>query len=386
LLYYLNKILASKEFAKQDYYEMLLRYLVASTLKNQAPKEISIAMEIFNESSDYDPALDSKVRVYVYNLRKKLQNYYKNEGKNDNIKISIPKGHYTVEFTERYDPLPKARNNLTFITGTCLIVLICTLIALSILRQPEDEISKNDPVWGEFINNDQEMIIVLGDHYFFKGHFFGRSWNIRDVHVNSDNEFEDYLDTLSISPNWDIYKYSKSYFPTRIPLSLSNISSIFHYNHREFYMRTSSNFQWNEINNKDIIYIGSFRATGILANVLQEIIDYDTYNHELTLLADSTQAPVYKASLTHEYPITDYALVIKRPGPRNNTMFFFISTHDIGSIETTRLFSNPDFIKRFKETYLIDEEIEYFTAVFEVKGYSHSSMEHRLVYFKTIDS
>ena len=386
--YYLNKILASNEFAKQDHYETLLRYLIASTLKNEVPKEISIAMDIFNKSGDYDPALDSTVRVYVHNLRKKLQNYYRKEGKYDNIKISIPKGHYKVEFIENYNPAPKQNTKLLFILGACSVVLFCTLIALLTFRRSYDEISSDDPVWGEVLNNRQETIIVLGDHYFFKGHFFDRSWNIRDVHINSDTEFEDYLDTLSLSPAiGELYKYNKSYFPTRIPWSLVSIASIFNHHHRMFDLRIGSNFQWNEIDNKNIIYIGSFRGIGILTNVLSELIHYDSYSHELTMLGDSTQtAPVYAASLTSDYPIVDFALVIKRPGPRNNAMVFFLSTHDIGTIETTNLFSNMKYIEQFEKTYLQENKSKYFKAIFEVKGYSHSSMEHRLVYFEEIDS
>lgn len=154
-----------------------------------------------------------------------------------------------------------------------------------------------------------------------------------------------------------------------------------------FDLRIGSNFQWNEIDNKNIIYIGSFRGIGILTNVLSELIHYDSYSHELTMLGDSTQtAPVYAASLTSDYPIVDFALVIKRPGPRNNAMVFFLSTHDIGTIETTNLFSNMKYIEQFEKTYLQENKSKYFKAIFEVKGYSHSSMEHRLVYFEEIDS
>ncbi|MBN1482801.1 helix-turn-helix domain-containing protein [candidate division KSB1 bacterium] len=384
----MNKICASKEFANHDHYEPLLRYLVASTLKNETPKEISIAMEIFKKNRDYDPTLDSTVRVYVHNLRKKLQSYYHKEGKDDNIQILIPKGHYKVEFQENYAMTLNRSKSPFILLGAIILLLLVAMLGMLFIHHNKNIISKNDPVWGDVLENSQKTTIVLGDHYFFKGHFFGQSWNIRDVQINSDNEFEDYLDTLALSPEiGTLGKYAKSYFPTRIPWSLSNIASLFHHNHISFDMRIGSNFQWNEINKNNIIYIGSFRGTGVLMNVLQEQIHYNSENHELTMLTgDTTKTQsVFAATLTSDYPMIDYAIVVKRPGPRNNTLFFFLSTHDIGTIETTNLFSDPENIKEFENAYLRDREIKYFEAVFEVKGFSHSSMEHRLVYFNDIE-
>ena len=47
---------------------------------------------------DFDPRADNIVRVQVRQLRKKLEEYYRVEGINDPVRISIPLGHYHAEF------------------------------------------------------------------------------------------------------------------------------------------------------------------------------------------------------------------------------------------------------------------------------------------------
>ena len=61
-------------------------------------KEYTIATEVFGRRSDYDPRIDSVVRVQAGRLRTKLQEYYTAEGKNDQIVIDLPKGHYHPVF------------------------------------------------------------------------------------------------------------------------------------------------------------------------------------------------------------------------------------------------------------------------------------------------
>jgi hypothetical protein len=74
---------------------------VEKTLANEEAhlKEYTIATEVFGRRSDYDPRIDSVVRVQAGRLRTKLQEYYTAEGKNDQIVIDLPKGHYHPVFT-----------------------------------------------------------------------------------------------------------------------------------------------------------------------------------------------------------------------------------------------------------------------------------------------
>ena len=62
-------------------------------------KEYTIALEVFDRSADYDPAVDATVRVEAGRLRSRLREYYAEEGVADRLIFSLPKGGYRVVLT-----------------------------------------------------------------------------------------------------------------------------------------------------------------------------------------------------------------------------------------------------------------------------------------------
>jgi tetratricopeptide (TPR) repeat protein len=99
----LERILADRRFASSERNSGFLRYVVTRTLEGRADeiKEIVVATELYGRSSDYDPKVDSIVRVEATRLRSKLQSYYEQEGNRDPVRITVPKGTYVPRF-ERF--------------------------------------------------------------------------------------------------------------------------------------------------------------------------------------------------------------------------------------------------------------------------------------------
>jgi hypothetical protein len=81
----------------------LLRYLAEHSLQNPGVsiKEYQIATEVFGRPPDFDPHLDSAIRVQAGRLRLKLAEYYSSEGERDPIVVELPKGNYTLSFHAR---------------------------------------------------------------------------------------------------------------------------------------------------------------------------------------------------------------------------------------------------------------------------------------------
>jgi len=100
----LEKILHSRTLQNSENLKAFLRFVVEKTLADEGVqlKEYTIATEVFGRKSDYDPRIDSVVRVQAGRLRTKLQEYYTVEGKNDQIVIDLPKGHYHPVFNCPY--------------------------------------------------------------------------------------------------------------------------------------------------------------------------------------------------------------------------------------------------------------------------------------------
>jgi hypothetical protein len=64
-------------------------------------KEYSIAVQALGRPTDFDPQLDTVVRVTAHNLRKRLELYYSTEGADHPVHIYLPSGHYIPQFVHR---------------------------------------------------------------------------------------------------------------------------------------------------------------------------------------------------------------------------------------------------------------------------------------------
>ncbi len=88
----------------------LLRYLAKHAIDHPgAPiKEFQIATEVFGRSADFDPQLDSMVRVQAGRLRSKLAEYYGSDGVDDQIVVELPKGTYLLSSHHRNSSASKS--------------------------------------------------------------------------------------------------------------------------------------------------------------------------------------------------------------------------------------------------------------------------------------
>ena len=99
----IEKLVGSRPLHGSDSLCKLLRYLAAHSSKNPGapPKEYQIATEAFGRRENFDPHLDSLVRVQAARLRAKLAEYYAAEGATDPVVVELPKGTYGLTFHER---------------------------------------------------------------------------------------------------------------------------------------------------------------------------------------------------------------------------------------------------------------------------------------------
>jgi hypothetical protein len=102
----LQRILASSAFADAERGSRFLRFVVEAALDGRAGeiKEYVIGVEVLGRSPSFDPKTDPIVRVEAGRLRARLNSFYQSEAKRDAILISLPKGGYVPEFSERHLP------------------------------------------------------------------------------------------------------------------------------------------------------------------------------------------------------------------------------------------------------------------------------------------
>jgi hypothetical protein len=97
-------ICKSDGFARMKRGKELLRYVVEETLKHpqRSPriKGVTIAIEVFKKiPSEFDSRKDPIVKMAMRDLRRKLNEYYQNEGYDDRVVIEVDLGSYVPKFT-----------------------------------------------------------------------------------------------------------------------------------------------------------------------------------------------------------------------------------------------------------------------------------------------
>jgi hypothetical protein len=102
-LHQIDAVLSSHILQGSESLCRLLRYLAEHAVDHPGVplKEYQIATEVFGRSSDFDPQVDSTVRVQAGRLRIKLAEYYGSEGSSDPIIVDLPKGTYILAFHDR---------------------------------------------------------------------------------------------------------------------------------------------------------------------------------------------------------------------------------------------------------------------------------------------
>lgn len=75
-----------------------MRFVVEQTLAGEGDrlKGYTVAIEVFDRPADFDSQSDPLVRVEAGRLRRRLIEYYAEEGRADPVKIELPRGGYTV--------------------------------------------------------------------------------------------------------------------------------------------------------------------------------------------------------------------------------------------------------------------------------------------------
>ena len=103
----LKRILGSAEFKATDKQRKFLSFIVDETLEDRASrlKGYTIAVDVYERTENFDPQVDPIVRLEAGRLRRALEHYYLKAGRNDPVRIEIPKGGYIPTFQSVKMPL-----------------------------------------------------------------------------------------------------------------------------------------------------------------------------------------------------------------------------------------------------------------------------------------
>lgn len=392
ILKQLQKILQSNSCKKSKINCELLEYLVKESISGHVPKETEIGIDVFNKKYDKTDSLNSNIRVYIYNLRKKLNSYYNSEGKNDKIIFEIEKGHYHVIFHHREKEVNEKTEDRSkyklykLLFFATLLVLVLGSVANIIFTKPHKSKYKNYPMWSDFHNSPKKTLLVLGDHFLMNSSLpTNNEGLIRDYYVNSRKEYEEFMennpeleDSLSAS--------YVTYLTKQGPFSMKMINDVFYDMNTDFQLKLASEIQMNDLKNYNIIFIGSYKTIEPFKDFLDFDFDYNIIeNQHEYLVSTGNKADTFRIEGGWDEK-TDYSLLLNFQSLSGNSFLFFLSSQDIGNISTVRLFTNGEYLEKFYKEQVQPLNTKYFKALYRVKGFNTTDFTYELLRVDKIET
>ena len=404
LLALCQRIMESGVLGRSKNYSALLEYLIQCSLSGKSPKEIEIAVDVFNRGDNFDVAADSSVRVYIHQLRKKLDAYYQSNEKDTVFRIVIPKGQYTILAQQRtlISPVQLSRggqrSNLRVNNGLLLAVII--LLAVNLLymgitgRGSTIEISQatsEHPVWNSVLQDDQPILIVMGDYYIFGE--LNANGNVarmvREFSVNSSSDLEE-MQFTDFDRAENYLDLDLSYMPEGSAFALARIVPILQEGGKTVNISMMSDLTTADIRENHIVYIGyisglekltdmTFSGSGLsLGRSYDELVNVQTQEYYTS-----------DAGLPEEgQPFRDYGMFSTFPVSTDTQVVLISGMRDAGLMHTAQALSDSEALNDLvvaidNDT---DEAVAGFEVLFEVLGIDRMNFDANLVYAELLDT
>jgi hypothetical protein len=247
----------------------LLRYLAQKELENPGVhvKEYQIATEVFGRPADFDPQVESTIRVQAARLRGKLADYYASKGASDPVIVALPRGSYALQFRQRApangkprletagefldkETAPARASSAWLIATTLLCVVVMILaVALAIVAHDRNTVSASLPsesaattrafgvFWRPFLKGPETPLVI-----FSNGAFVGRpETGMRYFDPQRDSK----------SQIWDHYTGVGEV------LAIHELDQVFGDLRQRIRVKRGSLFSLDDANNNDLIFVGS---------------------------------------------------------------------------------------------------------------------------------
>lgn len=385
-----SQICEDRTFEKSPRNVRLLKFLIEKAIAKEDVNEYIVGLELFEQN--YHPeSNDSKVRVYMYNLRKKLEEYYDVSGKNDELKFVLNKGQYNLEFD--FNPntnsgqsekkrfyAPLLGGNKLNISQAILIATIVVLV-LFIANTTRQGTYKSEDCWKPFFEKNAGNVCIVADQvmvYQFKN---GEKIPRIIFGINNENDFIEHIrnhaeDTVQLA---DYTLFSKM-----APYSVKRLTEWFLDNNSQYSLRLETGFQTDELRDNNILYVGQHKTMSTSkALFLKNSKKFDVSERMggFKVLTDGKEEKFVAHS--NDNIRTEYAMVSFMKLESGNHALYFVSNNDIGVMATVNNFTKKEWLQDFYKN--LPANSKYFNALFEVSGTGRTEIDCKLIEFEVVN-
>jgi len=389
------RLRASGALGKPGPLSRLFEFLLGRS-GGSAPKEIEIAVAVFNKRSDFDIGQDALVRVYVHKLRRRLEEYYlRNPGER---RIGIPKGEYRLvvagvpaavaEVGLKPDLQPKNKRQshigvlLAFVLGVVLAVAGALVVNLE-RAQPAAANASSSPIWSALLADDLPVTIVVGDYYLLGE--VDQSGDVkrlvREFDINSEADFIDYLE-LNPGSSQQYRNLRLTYLPTGTAVALADVSALLA-GRKQVRIKLMSELDGETLRTSHVVYIGYLSGLGMLGDFVfgaSRLRLQGTYDQ----LVDSTTERSYVARMpqTPARSFVDYGYFATMQGPAGNRIIVVAGTRDNGVMQSAAAATDP---KTLAAWVAESGHSQAFESLTEVQGVDRTNLSTSRIFVAPLD-
>lgn len=372
-------IIDSGDLGRSKVYGALLRYLVTCVNASTSPKEIEIAIEVLGRDTNFDVGKDSVVRVYIHQLRKKLDVFYTKREKYSQehsephlpFRIIIPKGQYTI-IVSQIDPsetkdesatqesngdtndgngstnkIPnesadggsskQSNSRLHFWLVAASLLFAANLVFQFIRYQDQTAVqgmsASQHPIWQKILNDDTPILLVTGDYYIF-GELNDAGNVVRMVRDFSINSKQDLDDLFAQQPDlsWQYYDLNLSYLPEGTAFALNHIAPLLQSTGKSVDVKMMSELSTQDLQKNHVVYLGYISALDRLKNIVFAGSNLSIgENYDQLVHKESGEIYTSDAGLpSFGEPFVDFGLFSTFPSTQNTQIFVLAGMRDAG--------------------------------------------------------
>lgn len=342
----LEKLLKARILQGSESLRAFLRFVVQSAIADPDVqlKEYIIATEVFGRRSDYDPRIDSVVRVQAGRLRAKLLEYYATEGKDDTVLLDLPKGQYTPRFTYFQTHSDEYANG-----------------GHGIIESSDKTVTDFQqqiflPLWGEFLRPPEPVLVVFSNSIFHGTYTDMKLFSSLEL-VAGQQEIPTVTTSLSSSSQTH-RQVIDHYTGIGEVMGVYFLGDFFGKMRHPFRIKRSLLLTWDDVKMENIIVLGSPAENLFLLDLPQKqdfIFSWikDEQGRLVYAIANNNphegEQPYYLARQFGESPSQiseDYAVISSLQGlSEKNRLLILGGINTFGTQAATEYVTQPEYIK-----------------------------------------
>ncbi len=383
------RLRARQALGRSDGLNRLFDYLVETSIAGARPKEFEVAAAVFGRSSAFDGAQDASVRVAVHRLRKKLDEFYAGDGRDDAVRLGVPKGEYRVvaQASPAARPVAVAPRNYRWAIAAAVLLAfnIAAWVGFWATHSGERELAqaRGRAPWSQLVRGDAPTLLVIGDYYIFgeTDERAGVDRLVREYAINSREDLDAWLmdNPTAMGSYRDLDLY---YLPVGAASALRSITPILAgggTRPENLRVVMASELTPEMLKRNNIVYLGYLSGLGVLrgpvfAGSRFRVGDTwdELYDGPTGKTYSSQEGGPSKGEASHR----DYGYVAAFQGPQGNRILIIAGARDTGLMQTAEALANPDALKALAK---VAGKSDSFEALYETEGLQRSSLSGRLI-------